>query len=415
MPTLSDLQDIVVVGGGPAGLTTAAALVRADPRLVSRIVVLEKARYPREKLCAGGLGDRGWKWLQHLDLTVDVPQVLIDGVSVCSREGHLIASPGQIGRVVRRIQFDHALMERVSDLGVRIEDGVRVRSLDDRGDHVRVETSAGTLRASVVVGADGVGSVVRRCLGLHAGALRANVLEVDTVPTAHDLPRNLLHFDASDRRYAGYIWDFPTIVDGEDLVCRGIYVLRPREGAVSDVPPDDTIDVEALLADYLAERGLDLSRVRRKRFAERGYVPHDTVVAGRCVLVGEAAGIDPISGEGIAQAIEGGGRLGTFLARWDGTRAGLAGWQRTLERSRLGWDLRVRSDGVSWFYGGWRPRLERAFARSPDLLHAGALHWGGRVPGPGLLATGALRAALGALASPPSSPHRSPNRPALPA
>lgn len=411
MPQPSDLRDIVVVGGGPAGLTTAAALVRADPRLRARVVVLERAVYPREKICAGGIGDRGWRYLEQLDVAPTVPQVRIHGVSVCSTEGHLVQRPGPIGRVVRRVEHDAALMERVRDLGVEVVDGVRVRQLHDHGDHVEVETSAGTLRAAVVVGADGVGSLVRRSMGLHAGDLRATVLEVDTAPTPHDLPRDLVHFDASDRRYAGYIWDFPSIVNGENTVCRGIYVLRPRTGSVADVPPDDGIDLEALLADYLDERGLDLQQVRRKRFAERGFVPREKVVCGRRILVGEAAGIDPISGEGIAQAIEGGARAGAFLASWDGTAAGLQGWQRRFSRSRLGWDLWVRSTGVSLFYGHRRSRLERAFAHAPALLEAGALHWGGDWPGVGRLARGMGSALVGALRPTPRQPAASPNRP----
>ena len=408
---IDDLRDIVIVGGGPAGLTTAAAMVRADPRLKSRVVVLEKGRYPREKICAGAVGDRGWRYLDDLDIAPQVPHVRVDGVSVCSAEGHLIARPGGIGRVVRRVEFDAALKEQVVSLGVKVVDGVRVKELDDRGTHVDVQTTQGDLRAAVVIGADGVGSLVRRHMGLHAGALRAMALEVDTPSIAADLPRDLIHFDASCRRYAGYIWDFPAIVEGEEVVCRGIYVLRPKSGAVSDVPPDDGVDLESELAAYLADRGLDLASVRRKRFAERGFVPREQVVMGRRMLVGESAGIDPVSGEGIAQALEYGARAGAFLSRWDGTVAGLGRWQQVVTRSRLGWDLFVRSSGVSLFYGDRRPRLERGFAGSPRLLHAGALHWGGQTPGPGQLIGGLGSAIWAAMRRPPTEPSLSPNLP----
>ncbi len=410
MPVLSDLHDIVIVGGGPAGLVAAAALVRQAPHLRKRVMVVEKTPYPREKICAGAVGDRGWRYLEQLDIAPEVPHVRIDGISVCSTEGHHMVRPGAIGRVVRRVEHDAALADRVRALGVNVVDGVRVTQLVDHGDHVDVETSAGSLRANVVVGADGVGSLVRRNMGLHAGDLRAMALEVDTPPIATDLPRDIIHFDASDRRYAGYIWDFPSIVDGQEVVCRGIYVLRARAGLFADVPPDDHLDLEALLAEYLAERDLDLSAVRRKRFAERGYVIGDTVVDGRRMLIGEAAGIDPISGEGIAQAIESGARAGAFLAAWDGTTRGLSAWTRTARRSRLGRDLWVRSRGVPWFYGQHRDRLERGFAHAQALLEAGALHWGGRTPSLGMLVQGATKAMAGALRAAPSQAARSPNR-----
>lgn len=403
--------DLVIVGGGPAGLTTAAALVRADPTALRRVIVLEKARYPREKICAGAVGDRGWRFLEDLDVAPQVPHVRVHGISVSSREGHHIVKPGDLGRVVRRIELDAALRDQVASLGVQIHDGVRVTSLQDNGDHVCVETTAGPLRAAAVVGADGVGSMVRRSLGLHAGALRAMALEVDTEPTPADLPRDTIHFDAEDRRYAGYIWDFPSIVDGEAVMCRGVYVLRPKTGTVADVPPDDGVDLEAALATYLDARGLSLSNVRKKRFAERGYVIRDQVVGGRRMLVGEAAGIDPISGEGIAQALEYGARAGRFLARWDGTTAGLSRWQQVFGRSRLGWDLFARSQGVSWFYGRRRPRLERGFAHARPLLHAAALHWAGRGPDIPRIALGLGAATLGALQSAPSTPNPSPNLP----
>ncbi|HEX4514979.1 MAG TPA: NAD(P)/FAD-dependent oxidoreductase, partial [Polyangiaceae bacterium] len=73
-------SDVIVVGGGPAGLTSAVAMRAADPKLHVR--VLEKARYPREKYCAGALGGRGLKILDELDMRPDVPSVPIDGISL---------------------------------------------------------------------------------------------------------------------------------------------------------------------------------------------------------------------------------------------------------------------------------------------------------------------------------------------
>src|SRR5687767_13262856 len=98
--------DIVVVGGGPAGITTALALVRLAPSLRRRLVVLEKQAYPREKYCAGGFGGRGEKILADLEALPDVPSVRIDGMSLRTGAGETLARVPSAGRVVRRIEFD---------------------------------------------------------------------------------------------------------------------------------------------------------------------------------------------------------------------------------------------------------------------------------------------------------------------
>ncbi len=393
-----DTGDIIIVGGGPAGLTTALSLVHHAPALRERITIVEKARYPREKICAGGVGDRGWRFLEALDAAPSVPEVRIHGISVCSTEGICVARPGHIGRVIRRVELDAALAEIVEHRGIRIEQGVSVRDITEPdGEGALVHTRSGVRRACIVVGADGVGSAVRRSMGLHAGDYRALVLEVDTPGVAGDPDRDLIHFDASDRSYAGYIWDFPSIVDGEAVMCRGLYVLRPRTGLHPDVPVDDAIDLTATLGEYMAARGLDIGGVRKKRFAERGFAVRDRVTLGRRMLVGESAGIDPVSGEGIAQALEYGFRAGAFLAQVVQEGRPLDDWARVLPRSRLGWDLRVRTGIVPVFYGRWRPALERGFAASPKLLHAGAQHWGGRLPKAWDVARGMLQASRGVL------------------
>lgn len=359
--------DVVIVGAGPAGSTTALSLLRQDPRMAGRVVVLERSRFPRDKPCAGAIGERGDKLLRELGAPVVVPSAHVDGISFRCSTGEVRASPGRIGRVVRRIEFDHALARIAVARGVDLREGVRVESVRDEGDGGAVlETSEGTLRARTVVGCDGVGSAVRKALGAGVGTLRAQVVEVDTEPVRGDVERSLLHFDATDRSLPGYAWDFPTVVGGRELVCRGVY--RLRTGAKHDAGDD----VAALLDARLRAMGIDPSRSTNKRYAERGYEPASAVARGALMLVGEAAGIDPVTGEGIAQAIEYGVLAGKFLA----SRPSSAdGWTDVLARSRLARDLRIRSRFANLFYGPERPSVERFFTQAPDALHVGCQHF----------------------------------------
>jgi menaquinone-9 beta-reductase len=370
-----EARDIVVVGGGPAGTTTALALAHADPALARRVLVLEKARYPREKPCAGALGARGDALLRQIDVAIDVPSAPVDGISLRGLHGEAAARPGRIGRVVRRIDFDHALARAAAARGIEVRDGVGVeRVVDEGAGRAVVHTTAGEIAAAVVVGCDGVGSAVRKSMGTGPGELRAQVIEVDTDPVPGDRDRALLHFDASDRRVAGYAWDFPTVVEGRDLVCRGIYHLRTSRDAGREAP-----DLAALLAERLRAQGIDPARCKNKRYAERGFEPATRLAAGRRMLAGEAAGIDPVTGEGIAQAIEFGVLAGRFLARiLAGGAIGpqdVAGWPAEVARSRLAFDLRLRVRLMSLYYGRWRGEVEGFLTESPDALFVGCEHF----------------------------------------
>jgi len=359
------------VGGGPAGIATALFLSAAAPDLTDRIVVLEKERYPREKPCAGALGARGDAALASIGVTVDVPSVSIDGLAVRALGRTTVVREPKVGRVVRRVEFDAELAAVASRRGIDVRDGVRATALERHDDSVTVRTTNGELRADVVVGADGVSGFVRRALGFGPAPHLAQAIEVDTEPVATDLERDVLLFDLSDRSYPGYYWDFPTLVDGRPMVCRGVYYLKSAS--------TEPIEIEDVLARELAMRGLDLGVYAKRRYAERGFDPRAPVSVPRVLLVGEAAGVDPVTGEGIAQAIQFGSFAGRYLA--ERIRARDFRFSDSMQRvhgASVGRDLRVRCAALALAYGKRRPAIERFLLDTPDFVRVGLQHFAGR-------------------------------------
>src|SRR5256886_17708573 len=102
-------RDVVIVGSGPAGAATALGLVARAPALAARSVLLEKARHPRDKTCAGGVIPKAVRLLESLDVPLTVPQARVDHAGVALPGGRELAvARDAICRVVRRRQGDHA-------------------------------------------------------------------------------------------------------------------------------------------------------------------------------------------------------------------------------------------------------------------------------------------------------------------
>jgi flavin-dependent dehydrogenase len=349
--------DVAIVGGGPAGLSTALFLASAAPHLTERILVLEKAHYPREKYCAGGIGVRGDRLLETIGVRIDVPSVAVTTLSMQTAFGVSIARVPCLGRVVRRIEFDHALALAARARGIRVLEGARVDRLHKTSRGYELESSGGAIHARVLVGADGVTGVTRRALGLSASKYRAQVVELDTEPVASDLARTTLHFDHFDPGFTGYAWDFPTLVDGKPLMCRGVYHLRL---------PGQNADIQDVLGRRLRERGLDIEQYRLKRFAEVGFEPHRSYAEPHALLVGEAAGIDAFSGEGIAQAIDYGAFAATYLSEKLAINdLSFSDWRKRFARSSVGLDLAIREWWMNIYFGPHRVSIERYLASHP--------------------------------------------------
>ena len=312
---------------------------------------------------------RGEKLLRAIDAMPDVPSIPFDGIRFRGLFGQTEARLASIGRVVRRVEFDHALARIAQGRGVRIDEGVQVLGVENASDGVILKTNRGSYESNVVIGADGVGSVVRKALGLPHGDLRAQVLELDTEILAHERDLAMVDFDAADRELPGYYWDFPTVVDGQRLMCRGVYKLL--------VDGSDGTDIRERFAARLRGMGLSIDRYKNKRYAERGLEVLAVLGEGRLLLVGEAAGIDPATGEGIAQAIEYGTIAGTFIAEAvarDTSDIGSA-FDAHFRTTRLYRDLRIRERFARHFYGKDRESIDRFFVESDAAIHVGCQHF----------------------------------------
>jgi len=350
--------DLLVVGGGPSGISTALHVQAAAPAL--SMVVLEKERYPREKICAGGIGARAFRILDKLGVQVECPMVRFDAIALRLGGETIVTRQKDLGVVVRRVEFDHALAKQAIARGIEVRDGCAVETIVVTDEGVRVTTATGEeILARAIVGADGIGGIVRRQAGFGRGELRAQVVELDTEGVAQDLPRDTVVFDFDAQDLNGYAWDFPTLVDGKPLVCRGAYVIR-------NLGADDA---RARIGDYLTARGLDPKRYRHKQFAERGWEPGAEISSPRVLLVGEAAGIDIATGEGIGQAIEYGSVAGAYLARaFERDVLRFSDWRQTVHGHHLGRQLRIRHAAYRWFYGPKRPKVERVMPQLPAMF-----------------------------------------------
>jgi geranylgeranyl reductase family protein len=324
-----DEADVLVVGAGPAGCATATYLAQSG----LDVLLLEKATFPREKVCGDGLTPRGVRALLGMGVTVDEKDgwVRNKGLRIIGGGIRLelpwpdLSNYPDYGLVRTRLDFDETLARTAEKAGVRLLEGVSVTGpvLDGDGRITGVtarrqpagagatmktdEDTERTYRARLVVAADGNSSRLSLAMGLAKRDDRPLGVAVRTYYTSprhnDDYLESWLELWDGDRLLPGYGWIFG-MGDGTSNV--GLGLLNTSAAF-------QNIDYRGMLRRWLAGMPGEWGYTEENRTAPvRGAAlpmgfnrtPHYT---RGLLLVGDAGGmVNPFNGEGIAYAMESG-------------------------------------------------------------------------------------------------------------
>ena len=292
--------DVLIVGSGPAGISTALHLVKSDPGWAGRITVIDKATHPREKLCGGGITHMGQNVLSGLGLTIGVPYTPVRKAKIVFQDLSYTFHGNPVFVVVRRDEFDHWLVKEAEKLGVTVRQGEGLTGIEVAEDHVEATTSKSVIHAQAVVAADGSKSFVRRKLKWEDESRVARLLEILTPEdgTSAEFREStaVFEFGGIVNGLQGYYWDFPSLVNGKPVMNRGVFDSRIN----SNRPKVDLVDK---LSGFLSERDRDLKDYKLKGHPIRLFDKNGRFSVPRVLLAGDAAGADPFVGEGISFAL----------------------------------------------------------------------------------------------------------------
>jgi geranylgeranyl reductase family protein len=366
--------DAIVVGAGPAGSTAAVRLAREG----ARVLLLDRARFPRDKPCGGGLTYRAVR-----QLPVSVTPVVEDVVDRFElgfqyRTRFERSGQGPLVLMTQRRRLDAHLAEQAARAGAEFRDGVRATALElaEESATVRFE-GGGAASAPIVIGADGVNGMAAKAVGLTPG--RFGVALEGNVAYAHTKEERWRGRAVVDLGVVpgGYAWVFPK----GDHVNVGV-------GGWESEGPRLRQHVQRACAEYgLSSHHLESLRGYRLPMRSAGARSQ----RGRVLLVGDAAGlVDPLSGDGMYEAFVS-SRIAaeTSLELLEGRTASLDDYGPRLDAAlgralAASWKAKLAMDRF--------PRLVFGIARIPtvwgftaaflrgDLAHPGEAHGLVRLP-----------------------------------
>ena len=278
--------DVLVVGAGPAGSAAAMHLARGG----ARVLLADRARFPRDKPCGGGLTGRA---LNHVPCDVSpVVEHAVDSFVLRAgyRRGLARRSTSPVILMTQRWRLDAFLAEQAAAAGAEFRDAATVDEVVSNGDSITARVGGSHVEASYVVGGDGANGIVARSFGLGDDIRLGVALEGNVTWAALDpSPYRGTAWVELGVVPGGYGWVFPK-GDHANLGVGGWLDEGPRlRSHLARLAREHRVDPETL------------TDVRGHRLPMRP--PGSRAGGGRVLLVGDAAGlVDPLSGDGIYEA-----------------------------------------------------------------------------------------------------------------
>src|SRR5213593_4934261 len=301
--------DLLVVGAGPAGAVAAAQAKRAAPEL--DVVVLERDRAIGAPVrCAEGVGDAGLREFANPDGADWVSRRITDVIFQAPDDTEVVLADCGLGWILDRTRFDAYLAAQAAATGAEVLVGAEATAMTRNGDgrwHVRVvERGTETVyQARVVIGADGVETMVGRWAGLDTRVPSRDMEScAQYVLQGIDFNPNAIYLQFSNHiAPGGYAWLFPKGV-GIANVGLGLVALK-----------SDGRNARQYLDAWVARR---YPRGARTAYTVGGVIVHTTIKqtwADGVMLAGDAAHmINPLSGGGIVNAMKAGRLAGRTAA-----------------------------------------------------------------------------------------------------
>jgi menaquinone-9 beta-reductase len=339
-------------------------LANLDASLAGRILLIDKAVFPRHKLCAGGLTNSADIILATLGVDIAVPSMPVHRSKLLLRNGTLTLNQPNQFRVVHRTEFDESLFRAASARGIVTHDGEALTDLNVDADGVVVQTSKNLYKTKMIIGSDGANSTVRRLLGMSRESRLMMAIET-YVPVSEirlsDLDEHIAIFDftMTSADVPGYCWVFPTAHDSR------MFSLGIME---SPFEPRRRISLKTAFRHWLANKAPNAETFSTAAHPALRYEPRAKSSSYRVLLTGDSAGVDPLFGEGITSALG----LGVLAAQ-------IA--QEALTTNNFyfnDYDRRVRSSLVGSMMRRRRTIARRLYTEHPARLrmqHVDLLDW----------------------------------------